>query len=392
MLASVIQCGLDRLRDESFESLRGCRIGVCCNRSAIDGHGTGLEHLLLDTAIDVVRWFEPEHGIEATAQDMETVVSNRPEVISLYGADEASLRPDPNALEDLDLLLFDIQDIGSRYYTFAATLRYILEGAALTGTRVMVLDRPNPIGGVAVEGGTIHPGFESFVGASPISIRHGLTMGEIAQLLVGPLGIAADLTVIPCQGWSREMLPQDSAFPWVAPSPNMPTPDTALIYPGLCLVEGTDLSEGRGTRRPFHRVGAPWLDADRLADAIEARSRQMELQGVNFSPVHFVPQFQKFAAQQCHGIEIEVIDPSAVDALLLGVTVLEQARAQDPERFRWRTETYEFIEDPIAIDLLWGGSDLRLGLEQGGSPRDLIEAREEERLQFLALRQEILLY
>lgn len=392
MLASSLRCGLDRLRDENFEPLRGCRLGVCCNRSAIDGQGNRLEHLLRDTAIDVVRWFEPEHGIETTAQDMETVVSSRPEVISLYGDDEASLRPDPNALEDLDLLLFDIQDIGSRYYTFAATLRYILEVAADTGTRVMVLDRPNPIGGIAVEGGTVQPGFESFVGASPLSIRHGLTMGEIARLLVGPLGIDADLTVIPCQGWSREMWQQDGSLPWVAPSPNMPTPDTALIYPGLCLIEGTELSEGRGTRRPFHTVGAPWLDADHLADAIEGRSRRMELQGVSFSPVHFVPQFQKFAAQQCHGIEIEVIDPAAVDALLLGVIVLEQARAQDPERFRWRTETYEFIDDPIAIDLLWGGSDLRMGLEEGLSPRDLIEAREGERRQFLDLRQQILLY
>ncbi len=392
MLASSLRCGLDRLRDENFEPLRGRRLGVCCNRSAIDGHGTRLEDLLLDAAIDVVRWFEPEHGIETTAQDMEAVVSSRPEVISLYGDDEASLRPDPNALEDLDLLLFDIQDIGSRYYTFAATLRYILEVAADTGTRVMVLDRPNPIGGSAVEGGTVHQGFESFVGASPLCIRHGLTMGEIARLLVGPLGIDADLTVIPCQGWSREMWQQDGSLPWVAPSPNMPTPDTALIYPGLCLIEGTDLSEGRGTRRPFHTVGAPWLDADHLADAIEGRSRRMELQGVSFSPVHFVPQFQKFAAQQCHGIEIEVIDPSAVDALLLGVIVLEQARAQDPERFHWRTETYEFIDDPIAIDLLWGGSDLRMGLEEGLSARDLIEAREGERRQFLDLRQQILLY
>ncbi|MDE0959499.1 MAG: DUF1343 domain-containing protein [Planctomycetota bacterium] len=387
-----VQCGLDRLRDENFESLRGRRIGVCCNRSAIDGHGTRLEEWLVAAGIEVVRWFEPEHGIAATAQDMETVVSNRPEVISLYGADEASLRPASSTLEDLDLLLFDIQDIGSRYYTFGATLRYILEVAALTGTRVMVLDRPNPIGGIAVEGGTVHQGFESFVGASPISIRHGLTMGELALLLVGPLGIDADLQVIPCQGWSREMLQPDGPLPWVAPSPNMPTAETALIYPGICLVEGTVLSEGRGTDAPFHRVGAPWIDADRLAETMKLRSKQMGLLGVSFSPVHFVPEFQKFARQQCHGIEIKVIDASAVDALLLGVITLEQARAQDPELFRWRTDRYEFIEDPLAIDLLWGGDDLRLGLEQGISPRDLIWAREEERCQFLALRQEILLY
>ena len=392
MLASALQCGLDRLRDENFEPLRGRRLGVCCNRSAIDGHGTRLEDLLLDAAIDVVRWFEPEHGIETTAQDMETVVSSRPEVISLYGDDEASLRPDPNALEDLDLLLFDIQDIGSRYYTFAATLRYILEVAALTGTRVMVLDRPNPIGGIAVEGGTVHQGFESFVGASPLCIRHGLTMGEIARVLTGSVGIRAELEVVPCRGWNRQVMQRESGVPWVPPSPNMPTPETALIYPGMCLVEGTDLSEGRGTERPFHRVGAPWIDADLLVSAMDLRSRQMQLQGLAFSPVHFTPTFQKYAGQQCHGIEIEVIEASVVDSLLLGVIFLEQARAQDPELFRWRTDPYEFVTDPIAIDLLWGGSDLRHGLEQGLSPRDLIEARESERCQFLELRQQHLLY
>ncbi len=388
----LVRSGLDQIRDGGWQQIRQQRIGVCCNRSAVDEKGIHLADLLAAEGIEVTRWFEPEHGLDTTAQDMEPIDSPSPAVVSLYGNDEDSLHPRRQHLEDLDLLLFDIQDIGTRYYTFAATLRYILEVAASTDTRVIVLDRPNPLGGEVIEGGTVRSGFDSFVGASPISIRHAMTMGEIATLLVGPLGLEADLQVIGCQGWQRSMRFEECGLPWIAPSPNMPTVDTAMIYPGMCLIEGTDLSEGRGTEHPFHWIGAPWFDATELVTAIEKRCSEMDLHGVSFSPVSFTPRFQKFSGRRCHGIDIEIAAGGTIESLLLGVIVLEQARRFDVERFRWRSECYEFVSDRPAIDLLWGGSDLREGLEEGLSPREIIAGRESERQQFIELRQQALLY
>ncbi|MGE4618462.1 MAG: DUF1343 domain-containing protein [Planctomycetota bacterium] len=392
MKSSAVSCGIDRIRDDRFPGLRGSRIGLCCNPSAVAGDLQHLSMLLAAEGLCVARFFAPEHGLEATAQDMERVVSNRPEVVSLYGSDEASLRPDPAQLADLDLLIFDLQDIGTRYYTYAATLLYILEAAAQSGTRVMVLDRPCPIGGIAVEGGTVRPGFGSFVGALPVSIRHGMTLGELAGFLIEVVGIDVDLTVIPCRGWKREMLQPESGVPWVAPSPNMPTPETALIYPGMCLMEGTNLSEGRGTTRPFHLLGAPWLDGVALAAGARVQADKEGLEGVLFRPVHFTPVFHKYQGQLCSGVEVHVTQPQVLNSLQLGVLLLQQLQIFGGENFSWRTEPYEFVREPIAIDLLWGGSDLREGLLAGATARDIIEGRAQERDQFLALRSDFLRY
>ena len=392
MNSRSVTCGIDHFQDDGFSAIRDCRVGLCCNPTAVDQRLRHLSFLLSDAGIEVVRFFAPEHGIDGRLQDMETVVSTRADVVSLYGADQASLRPDRCQLADLDVIVFDIQDIGSRYYTYAATLRYLLEVAAETGTRVIVLDRPCPIGGVAVEGGTVNNGFESFVGALPVSVRHGMTMGEIGRFLVEVVGIDADLQVIPCRGWQREMLYSETGVPWVAPSPNMPTPETALIYPGMCLLEGTNLSEGRGTTRPFHQFGAPWLDGHSLALATTRAASEVGLQGVFFRPGHFTPAFHKFEGQLCGGLEVHVTQPHSLDALLLGVTLLEQLQILGGDNFGWRTEPYEFVREPIAIDLLWGGSDLRQGLAAGATATDIIEARTSEREQFVALRSDILIY
>ena len=392
MTSRSVTCGIDQFQDDGFSAIRGCRVGLCCNPTAVDQRLRHLAGLLSDVGVEVARFFAPEHGIDARLQDMETVVSNRSDVVSLYGSDEASLRPDHSQLADLDVIIFDIQDIGTRYYTYAATLRYLLEVAAETDTRIIVLDRPCPIGGVAVEGGTVHAGFESFVGALPVSVRHGMTMGEIARFLVEVVAIDVDLEVIPCRGWRREMLHAETGLPWVAPSPNMPTADTALIYPGMCLLEGTNLSEGRGTTRPFHQLGAPWLAGDRLAAAVSIGAGEVGLQGVLFRPVHFTPVFHKYQGQLCGGIEVHVTDPHALDALLLGVLLLQHLYRVGGEQFSWRTEPYEFVAEPIAIDLLWGGSDLREGLAAGATATDILEARNRERDQFVALRSDFLLY
>jgi uncharacterized protein YbbC (DUF1343 family) len=381
--------------DSALRRLRAARVGVCCNHTAVDG---ALDHLLDRLAaagVAVRRVFTPEHGLHATAQDMIAVDGDEApgaHVVSLYGDDAASLRPRAELLADLDVVLFDIQDIGARYYTYQATLGYLMEVAAGTGTTVIVLDRPNPIDGLTLEGNIVHPGYESFVSAYPLPVRHGMTMGELAVYFRDQLGIAARVEVVRCEGWERAWYHDETGLPWVYPSPNMPTLDTAILYPGMCLIEGTNLSEGRGTTRPFHLVGAPWLDARRFLDLCRSGARDAELRGVAFRAATFEPRFQKFAGQACGGVEITLVDRHALDSLLLGLVVIEAALRAAPAHVRWRTETYEFVDSPIAIDLLGGSAELRVGLESRVPPRDLTRGWDGERDAWLPKRAASLLY
>lgn len=388
-----MRSGLDVLLSDPSR-LRGARLGVACNHTAVD---PGRDHLLDRLAaagLTVRRVFAPEHGVHATAQDMIAVdgEDTGTAVVSLYGSSAASLRPDPALLADLDVLLFDIQDIGSRYYTYQATLGYILEAAVGLGTKIVVLDRPNPIDGLTLEGNVVRPGYESFVSAYPLAVRHGLTMGELGRYFTDVLGIRAQLDVVRCEGWRRDQWFDETGLPWVYPSPNMPTLETAILYPGMCLIEGTNLSEGRGTTRPFHLVGAPWLDAGDFLRLCRLGARDAGLEGVQFRAATFEPRFQKFAGQVCHGVEVTVSDRNALHALLLGLVVLEAALRAAPEHFRWRTETYEFVDTPIAIDLLCGSADARLGLEARVRPRELIEGWKAELDAFAERRESVLLY
>ncbi len=386
-----MRSGLEVLFDD-VSRLRGLRVGVCCNHTAVDAN---LDHLLDRLAaaeIPVRRVFAPEHGLHATAQDMISVGDEGPAVVSLYGDSAASLRPDPALLADLDIVLFDIQDIGSRYYTYQATLGYLMEVAATTGTRILVLDRPNPIDGVTIEGNLVQPGFESFVSAYPLPVRHGLTMGELALYFRDVLGITAKVDVVRCEGWDATRRFDGTGLPWVFPSPNMPTLDTAVLYPGMCLIEGTNLSEGRGTTRPFHLVGAPWLDAAGFTRLCRQGAIDNELEGVAFRPATFEPRFQKFAGRVCHGTEITVTDADRLESFLLGLVVLEAALRASPAHFQWRTETYEFVDNPIAIDLLCGSAEARVGLHSRVRPRDLVTGWKPELAQWEELRAEILLY
>ena len=368
-----MRSGLEVFFQTRAEELRGVRFGVCCNPTAVDSQLSHLLSRLEGAGLEPVRIFGPEHGIHATAQDMISVQTEGPEIVSLYGEDEASLHPRADQLEDLDLVLFDIQDIGSRYYTYQATLGYLMEVAATVGTRVVVLDRPNPLGG-EVEGNVVRPGFESFVSAYPLAVRHGMTMGELGLFFQQVVGIDCALEVVACEGWSRDQWFDETGLPWVYPSPNMPTLETTILYPGMCLIEGTNLSEGRGTTRPFHLVGAPWLDADRFADLCRKGAQDNGLEGVGFRPCTFRPTFQKHAGTDCGGVEIHLLDRYALESFLLGLVVIEAAMRCDPQAFAWRTETYEYVDDPIAIDLLCGSSEARLGLEAHMPPRELVEA------------------
>jgi uncharacterized protein YbbC (DUF1343 family) len=289
--------------------------------------------------------------------------------------------------------VIDLQDVGSRYYTYVWTMALAMQAAARAGVAVVVLDRPNPLGGLAdgIEGGTVEPGCESFVGLGAVPVRHGMTAGELARLVRAgmPWGaprfarpLDCDLTVVPMRGWRRAMFFDATGLPWVLPSPNMPTLDTAFVYPGQCLVEATNLSEGRGTTRPFEIVGAPFLDGARLA----ARLAALGLPGVLFRPLSFRPMFHKFAGRSCGGVQLHVTDRAAFRPYRAGLAFLAAARAEAPAELRWRAEPYEFVADPPAIDLLTGSAAARRGLEAGATVAEIAAGFEEFERSFAELR------
>jgi len=307
----TVQTGLARLASEGSSLLDGRRLGLLVNATAVD---TELRH-----AIDVLRarkelkitaLFGPEHGVRGDAQDMISVDAARDAhsdlpIHSLYGTTLASLTPTREMLADIDVLVYDVQDVGSRYYTFVWTMVLAMRACAAAGVAFCVLDRPNPLGGVHIEGARIAPGFESFVGLVSCPNRHGMTAGEIARWRHTVEKLDLDLAVIGMRGWQRDTRFEHTGLPWVLPSPNMPTLDTALVYPGMCLVEGTELSEGRGTTRPFELAGAPYLDGHRLAADLAA----FELPGVMFRPAVYTPMFQKHHGKACGGVQLHVTNP-----------------------------------------------------------------------------------
>ncbi len=388
----AVQTGLARLAADGLAALDGRRVGLICNPTSVDAE---LRHAidLLRGTLNLTALFGPEHGVRGDAQDMigvdnaTDVVSGLP-VHSLYGHTAESLAPTPAMLDDVDVVLFDVQDIGSRYYTFVWTMVLAMRACAAAGKQFVVLDRPNPIGGVHVEGPAIEPGYDSFVGLVSCAIRHGMTAGEIARWRHGVERLDLELAVITMRGWTRDSWFEHTGLPWVLPSPNMPTVDTALVYPGMCLVEGTELSEGRGTTRPFELAGAPHLDGQRLARELEA----MALPGVRFRPVVFTPMFQKHARTACGGVQLHVTSAETFRPYRTGVAVLKAAHDQDPARFAWRTKAYEFVDKIPAIDLLAGGPGLRAGIEAGASLDDLARRWPRDEGAFLDERAPYLLY
>jgi uncharacterized protein YbbC (DUF1343 family) len=378
---------------QQFAPLRGLRVGLVTHPAAIDPHFRHAADLLAEApGVRLAALFGPEHGLRGEAQDLIGVPDGGPaagpRVHSLYGATADSLQPTAEQLRGLDALVIDLQDVGSRYYTFQATMLYCLEAASRHGLLTVVLDRPNPLGGEAVEGPTLQPGSESFVGAHPVATRHGLTIGELARLYQKERGLGGELHVVPCEGWRRDMDFDGTGLPWVLPSPNMPTVETAYVYPGQCLIEGTNLSEGRGTTRPFELCGAPWIDAAALADRLRAEG----LPGVAFRPAWFRPTFHKFAGRDCGGVQLHVTDRAAFRPVRTGLAVLAALRDLSGERFAWRAEPYEFVADPPAIDLLFGSSRERLALEAGRPPAEIARAWEAEEDDFRRRRGDILLY
>jgi len=391
---SRVQTGLETLIHDLPEKIRGARIGVVCHPASVDAELHHALDLLQGCGAQIVAIFGPEHGARGEAQDMEGVADLaldsrlKAPVYSLYGATVDSLKPRPEQLMGLDALVIDLQDVGARYYTFVWTMALCMEAAGQAGVRVIVCDRPNPINGVTLEGNLIKPGFESFVGLHPVPNRHGLTAGEMARY-VQQRGVQCDLEIVPMRGWQRDMDFAQTGLPWIYPSPNMPTVDTALVYPGMCLVEATELSEGRGTCRPFEVAGAPGIDPEALA----AELARYDLPGCRFRPLYFRPKFQKHAGQTCGGVQIHITEQYRFDSYAVGVAFLQSVKRVAPEVFTWREKPYEFVADVPAIDLLAGDDGLRLALEKGGADlADLAAQWRQERSAFAAVRQDCLLY
>ena len=397
-----VASGLDVLCAERLDLCRGRRVSVLCHPASVDARFVHIVDRLMTSGVRPVRLFGPEHGVRGEAQDMVSVPGEQDgrtgiPVTSLYGSSPESLQPSQEALADSDVLLVDLQDIGCRYYTFVWTMALSMQAAARAGVAVMVLDRPNPIGGSAIEGGEIAPGYESFVGLASLPVRHGLTIGEVARLVragipwggprfASPLDL--DLTVVPMQGWRRRDSFEATELPWIMPSPNMPTVDTALVYPGLCLIEATNLSEGRGTTRPFEIIGAPFLDGHRLAE----RLASYQLGGVAFRSLAFRPSFHKFAGQVCGGIQVHVTDRACFEPYRSGLAILRELYALCGDGFRWRSEPYEFVSDRPAIDLLTGSDAIRTGIERGFTLDELEATWLPAQRRFAERRQPYLLY
>ncbi len=374
--------GIDRIGTGQLSSTRRrLRDGACAvltHAASVDRRGRGTLRVLEDLGVIPNVVFAPEHGVDAVAQAEEAVDSEErsgQRVISLYGKDKASLTPQAEHLEGIDTLVIDLVDVGSRYYTYVWTALLAARAAAAKGIHTLVLDRPNPIGGDAAlcEGKLQTEGYTSFVGLEPIAIRHGMTLGEILTHFVSKdgteLGPDGALSVVGCWGWERLKLADAWGRPFVPPSPNMPTLETALLYPGGCLVEGTNLSEGRGTSYPFRVVGAPFLNGEELAEQL----LEAHLPGVMVRPASFKPTFEKHAGQLCHGVMLHVTDPRAFRPVTTYLTLITLARAQAPEEFQFRTEAYEFETEKPAFDLLTGSAAAREAMQAGATANEVVE-------------------
>lgn len=380
---TTVRPGIEVLLSDSLHLVAGRRVGLVTNHTGIDSGGRSSIDLLAEHAqIELVALFAPEHGIRGDAQDgvliaADVDVRTGVPIHSLYGA---TRQPTPTMLEGVEVLLFDMQDIGARYYTYVSTMALAMEAAGDAGIPFVVLDRPNPIRGDVVQGNVLDPAFATFVGMYPVPMRHGMTPGELARLYVGEFGIEVDLVVVPADGWSRALTFDETELPWVAPSPNMPSLESALAYPGTCLFEGTNLSVGRGTDSAFQWIGAPWLDAESVAAALNARG----LAGVRFEATTFVPNSPsdaKYDGQQVPAVRV-VVESTAFDAPLVAVEMLVEIHRRHADSWRWLG----------TFDRLAGTDALRLGISEGRDASSLVTGWAAQAADFERLRAPYLMY
>lgn len=388
------QLGTDVFLKNHLHLVQNKRVALLTHVGAVNGEFQ-YTHVLLHNhpRIHLTLLFSPEHGIYGIAQDMESVSSATDPltglpVVSLYGTRPESLKPKPEHLDQFDVLVCDLQDVGTRYYTYVYTLAHCLEACGKTQKKVIVLDRPNPLGGVAVEGNLLKSDFASFVGMYPLPVRHGMTIGELARYFNDTQKFGCELEVIPMNGWRREMTFDQTGLVWSPPSPNMPTLETAFVYPGMCLIEATEISEGRGTTRPFEWVGAPFIHAGTLANELN----RLSLNGVTFRPIHFIPNFQKHAGEECAGVHVQVTDRNTFKPYETGLHLIKTIHQLYLDQFKWRMDPYEFVADTLAIDLLTGCDTFRNCLEKNAPLADWMSSWNDELKKFKEIRKEHLLY
>ena len=387
-----MKLGLELLLDSRLSLFVKARVGLIVNPASINSRFEHAADLFYQhPKINLIALFGPQHGLRGETQDnmieWQTFRDKRTGLpaYSLYGE---TRKPTPEMLADVDVLVFDIQDVGTRVYTFIYTMALAMEAARECGKRFVVLDRPNPINGVQIEGNILEPAFGSFVGMFPIPMRHGMTVGELALMFNREFGIGSELEIVKMEGWRRAMWFEDTKLPWVMPSPNIPTVDTALVYPGNVLLEGTNVSEGRGTTRPFEIIGAPFIDPYELVGALEKEG----LPGVIFRPLYFQPTFHKFAAELCGGVQLHVIDRKAFKPVVTGVAIVSAIRRLYPDRFEWKQPPYEYVYDKLPFDVINGSSRLREQIEAGTPVSEIEESWRDGLSDFARRRGSYLLY
>lgn len=377
-----VELGVDRLM-ENPDILKGKRVGLITNPTGINAERTSIVDLFDQSDdFELTALYGPEHGVRGDAQAGSTVSSYIDEVTglpvySLYGATK---KPTPDMLEDVDVLVFDIQDVGTRYYTYIYTMAYAMEAAAENGIPFVVLDRPNPQGGLRVDGPVLDPDYASFIGLYPIPLKHGMTVGELAQLFNSEYHIQADLEVVKMKGWKRSMMYEDTALPFVMPSPNMPTTDTVNVYPATGLFEGTNLSEGRGTTKPFQLIGAPYIQAHEYAKELN----DLDLPGVAFRAASFTPTFSKHAGKLTHGVEVYVTDPTRFESTKTGIAMIQTAHDLYPDDFAFLANDF--------ITKLTGNAYVKDMILEGAPLDEILTKIEDERDAFLPIRKDYLMY
>jgi uncharacterized protein YbbC (DUF1343 family) len=383
-----LELGVEVLLKEKKYLIKGKRVGLITNPTGVDERLNSVVDLFYnDPDIQLVALYGPEHGVRGSAQAGEYVPFYIDEktglpVYSLYGPTK---KPTPEMLKGVDVLLFDIQDVGTRFYTYIYTMAYAMEAAKENNIPLIVLDRPNPLGGMKVEGPVLDSKYSSFVGMYPIPLRHGMTVGELALLFNKEFGIGADVTVVKMKGWKRSMYYDDTGLQWVLPSPNMPTLDTALVYPGAALIEGTNVSEGRGTTKPFELIGAPFIDSIELAEKLNA----LYLPGVIFRPASFTPTFSKHSGKLTHGIQIHVTDRYAFKPVETGLSIVKTIHDLYPGQFAFSQENSQGIS---YFDQLIGNGWVRQAIEDGMPVEEMKQKWEKDVETFMKIRKKYLLY
>ena len=384
--------GLSKLRDELLSELSNAKVAVLCNQASVDENLTNVVDILAGSRAKLIKIFAPEHGFFGAAQDRIAIKnSTHPKygipIISMYGDTADSLMPKKEMLVGLDIVIIDLQDVGARYYTFVWSAALMMKQAAQAGVEIWVLDRLNPISGI-VEGPVQEDSYLSFVGLYPLPIRHGMTIGEILSYIAREYIPQAKLEVILLDGWKRDMWFDDAGLSWVPPSPNMPSLSTAIVYPGMCLLEGTNISEGRGTTRPFEVFGAPWIKSFELCEKLN----ELKLPGVKFLPWRFTPMFSKYAGQTCDGAMMFVTDRKAFRPVLTAIAIIKTIHELYPEKFKFINPPYEFETEKLPFDILCGTPEIRRMIEEGSKIDEIKDFIDRNAREYQAKLQKYLLY